>query len=97
MLEQKAAKVETRRYMQNRHIYYLHDLKVEVIRPIENTEFCANCTRLRLTSEGRLKPCLMKNDDTVDILSAMRNSADEKELTDLFKLANQKRQPYNRN
>jgi cyclic pyranopterin phosphate synthase len=97
MLKQKAVKVETRQYMQNRHIYHLPDLKVEVVRPIENTEFCMNCTRLRVTSDGKLKPCLMKNDNTVDILTPIRNGADEKELADLFKLANQKRQPYNRN
>jgi cyclic pyranopterin phosphate synthase len=96
-LKQKAVKVETRQYMQNRHIYHLPDLKVEVVRPIENTEFCMNCTRLRVTSDGKLKPCLMKNDNTVDILTPIRNGADEEELTDLFKLANQKRQPYNRN
>jgi cyclic pyranopterin phosphate synthase len=97
LLRQKAVKVETRQYMQNRHIYHLPDLKVEVIHPIENTEFCMNCTRLRITSDGKLKPCLMKNDNTVDILNPMRSGADDKELTDLFKQVNQKRQPFNRN
>jgi cyclic pyranopterin phosphate synthase len=97
MLKQKAVKVETRQFMQNRRIYHLPDVKVEVIHPIENTEFCLNCTRLRVTSDGKLKPCLMRNDSTVDILTPMRNGASEKELVELFKLANQNRQPYNRN
>jgi cyclic pyranopterin phosphate synthase len=97
MLKQKAVKVETRQFMQNRRIYHLPDVKVEVIHPIENTEFCLNCTRLRVTSGGKLKPCLMRNDSTVDILTPMRNGASEKELVELFKLANQNRQPYNRN
>ena len=97
MLGQKALKVETRRYMHNRHIYHLPDVKVEVVHPIENTEFCKHCTRLRVTSDGKLKPCLMRNDNLVDILTSIRNGASDKELIELFKIANQKRQPYNKN
>ncbi|MGQ9624967.1 MAG: GTP 3',8-cyclase MoaA [Candidatus Bathycorpusculaceae bacterium] len=97
MLRQKAVKVEARRYMQNRHVYHLPDVTVEVVHPIENTEFCMHCTRLRVTSDGKLKPCLMRNDNLVDVLTPMRNGASDKELTELFKLANQKRQPFNKN
>jgi cyclic pyranopterin phosphate synthase len=96
MLEQKAVEVETRRYMQNRRIYHLPDVKVEVIHPTENTEFCMHCTRLRLTSDGKLKTCLMRNDNLVDVLTPMRNGASDRELIELFMLANQKRQPYNK-
>jgi GTP 3',8-cyclase len=94
MLKQKAVKIETRQYMQNRHIYYLPRVQVEIIRPIENTEFCLHCTRLRVTSDGKLKPCLMRNDNLTDILTPIRNGASDEELARLFKLANQKRQPY---
>jgi len=97
LLKQKAVKVETREYMQSRRIYYLPNVTVEVVHPIENTDFCMRCTRLRVTSDGKLKPCLMRNDNLVDLLTPMRNGASDKELTELFKLANQKRQPYNKN
>jgi cyclic pyranopterin phosphate synthase len=97
MLRQKAVKIETRRYMQNRHIYHLPEVSVEIVHPIENTEFCMHCTRLRVTSHGELKPCLMRNDDLIDVLTPMRNGASDKELIELFKLANQKRQPYYKN
>jgi cyclic pyranopterin phosphate synthase len=93
-LQHKAVKVETRLYMQNRHIYYLPRVKVEIIRPIENTEFCQHCTRMRVTSDGKLKPCLMRNDNLTGILTPIRNGATDQELTRLFKLANQERQPY---
>lgn len=96
MLEQKALKVENRQYMQNRRIYHLPDAKVEIVHPIENTEFCMHCTRMRVTSNGKLKTCLMRNDDLIDILTPLRNGAGDKELADLIKLANQKRVPYNR-
>jgi cyclic pyranopterin phosphate synthase len=97
MLKKKALKVETRRYMQNRRIYYLPDVKVELIHPTENTEFCMHCTRLRVTSDGKLKTCLMRNDNLVDVLTPMRNGVSDQELMELFILANQKRQPYNNN
>jgi len=97
MLRQKALEIETRHYMQNRRIYHLPDATVEIVHPIENTEFCMHCTRLRVTSDGKLKPCLMRNDNLVDVLTPMRNGANDQELIDLFKLANQKRQPYNEN
>lgn len=95
ILKQEAVEVETRRFMQNRRIYHLPNVKVEVIRPIENTEFCLNCTRMRVTSDGKLKPCLMRNDNIVDILTPIRNGANEQELARLFELANLNRHPYN--
>jgi len=97
ILKEKAVKVETRRYMQNRRVYHLPDVTVEVVRPIENTEFCLHCSRLRLTSEGKLKPCLMRNDNLIDILKPLRNGANDEELALLYKSANQKREPFNRN
>jgi len=54
-LKEQALEVRTREYMQNRRIYFLPRVKVEVIHPIENTEFCARCTRIRVTSDGKLK------------------------------------------
>jgi len=36
---------------------------VEVVDPVENAEFCANCHRVRVTHEGYLKGCLNRNDD----------------------------------
>jgi GTP 3',8-cyclase len=97
MLKERAVKVETRRFMQNRQVYHLPDVVVEVVRPIENTEFCLHCSRLRITSDGKLKPCLMRNDNLTDILTPLRNGANDEQLTELFKLANQHREPFNRN
>jgi cyclic pyranopterin phosphate synthase len=97
LLRQKSLKVETRPYMHNRHVYHLPDVKVEVVHPIENTDFCAHCTRMRLTSDGKLKTCLMRKDNHLDIVTPLRNGASDKELLELFKLANQKREPYNKN
>jgi cyclic pyranopterin phosphate synthase len=97
VLKENAVKVESRPYMHNRRVYHLPSTRVEVVHPIENTEFCLHCTRLRVTSDGKLKPCLMKNDNLVDILTPLRKGANDEQLVELFKLANQKRQPYNKN
>jgi cyclic pyranopterin phosphate synthase len=93
-LERKALKIEARSLMHNRLIYHLPNVKVEVVPPIENTEFCAHCTRIRLTSDGKIKTCLMTNDNLIDVLTPLRNGASQQEIIHLFKLANQKRRPY---
>jgi cyclic pyranopterin phosphate synthase len=97
MLQGKAVKVETRRFMHNRRIYHLPSVTVEVVHPTENGEFCAHCTRLRVTSDGKLKTCLMRNDNLVDVLTPMRRGASDQELKSLFIRANQLREPYNKN
>jgi cyclic pyranopterin phosphate synthase len=96
MLRQKAEKIETRRFMHNRHIYHLPEVTVEVVHPTENCEFCAHCTRLRVTSDGKLKTCLMRNDNLVDVLTPMRQGATDRELEAFFMRANQMREPYNK-
>ena len=97
-IEQKlktlASETRVRKFMQKRRVYVLPDAKVEVIRPIENTEFCANCTRIRVTSDGKLKPCLMRKDNLVDLLTPMRNGADDEKLKETFIEAVKRREPY---
>ena len=63
-LKKKSQKVETRK-MQARKQYYFDDTIIEIIRPTHKL-FCGNCTKLRITSDGKIKPCLMRNDNLVD-------------------------------
>jgi len=93
-LRKRALRIKTRRAMQNRKVYFLRETEVEVIHPTENTEFCYHCTRIRTTSDGKLKPCLMRNDNLVDIVTPLRNGADDETLTQLFIEAIKKREPY---
>jgi len=69
-------------------------VEVEVVRPMHNTEFCSHCTRLRLTSNGTLKPCLLELGGEVDVLSPMREGASDDALVDLFRQAVKNRTPY---
>jgi cyclic pyranopterin phosphate synthase len=93
-LKAKAVGVKVRELMQNRRVYSLPGVDVELIRPMENTEFCLHCSRLRVTSDGRLKPCLMRKDNLVDVLTPMRNGASDEEIARLFRLTCQIREPY---
>jgi cyclic pyranopterin phosphate synthase len=93
-LKNKATEMETRNDMQDRRIYHLPDVKVEVIRPIENTAFCANCTRLRVTSDGKLKPCLMKKTGLVDVLTPIREGESDEKIKQLFEEVCHRREPY---
>jgi len=48
--------------------------------------FCAECNRFRLTADGRLRPCLL-DDDEVDIKGPLRNGASIEELERLIQEA----------
>jgi cyclic pyranopterin phosphate synthase len=96
MLREKAETIEKRPFMHNRLIYHLPNVTVEVVHPIENSDFCMHCTRMRVTSDGKLKPCLMRNDNLTDILTAIRQEASDEQLKQLFITANSLREPYNK-
>lgn len=56
-LEVRADRVEVRE-MHHRRVYHIGASQVEVVDPVGNEEFCANCHRIRVTSDGSLKGCL---------------------------------------
>jgi len=93
LLSGRARAIQTRHSMHARKRYILPEGDVEVVRPMHNSEFCMHCTRLRLTHDGYLKPCLMRNDDLVDVLSCLREgSADG--VRKAFKEAILRREPH---
>jgi cyclic pyranopterin phosphate synthase len=69
-------------------------VEVEVVRPVHNSEFCQNCNRLRLSSDGALVPCLFRGDRSVDVAGPLRNGASDEELAGLFREAVSRREPY---
>jgi cyclic pyranopterin phosphate synthase len=87
-LEEQADRIHTRE-LHRRRKYFLDGAEVEVVRPMDNTEFCANCTRLRVTSDGRIKPCLLRCDNLVPV-----NTQDCEEIKLLIREANTRRKPY---
>ena len=92
-LRARAVAVRIRRSMQARKKYILPSGEVEVVKPMHNSEFCMHCTRLRLTPDGFLKPCLMRNDNLVDLLSPIR-ADDLERARKAFAEAIARREPY---
>ncbi|MFZ0699102.1 MAG: GTP 3',8-cyclase MoaA [Thermoplasmata archaeon] len=53
------------REMHHRRVYLFERAEVELVDPVGNAEFCANCHRIRVTHRGELKGCLNRNDDLI--------------------------------
>jgi cyclic pyranopterin phosphate synthase len=96
-LAEKADDVKTRDFMQDRKKYFIDGGELEVVRPMDNTRFCENCTRLRITPEGKIKPCLLRNDNLVELVKFIREGSSEEELEKLFLEGINKREPFNTN
>lgn len=80
------------RTMHRRKKYIIDGAEVELVRPVDNSEFCANCNRLRVTADGKLKPCLLVNDNLVDV-----NDVSLKDMPQMLRHAVSLRVPYCRN
>ncbi|MGM0770039.1 MAG: GTP 3',8-cyclase MoaA [Halobacteriota archaeon] len=87
-LERRADDVRMRK-MHHRKSYIIDGAEVEFVRPIDNAEFCANCNRLRITADGKLKPCLLVNDNLIDI-----TNAEPEELPALLRASIERRIPF---
>jgi len=87
-LAERADEVRARE-MHSRSRYVVDDTVVEIVDPVGNEEFCANCHRIRVTHEGELKGCLNRNDDLVPT-----DGASDTELRDAFGSVVDSRVPY---
>ncbi len=91
-LEDRAVETEIRK-MHARKKYFLDDpeVEVELVRTMHNSTFCDNCTRLRVTSEAELKPCLLRSDNHVDVRESLKEG---RNIKDKFVEAINRREPY---
>jgi cyclic pyranopterin phosphate synthase len=53
------------------------------ITPLTEPSFCSRCNRMRLTPDGRLRPCLL-GEDEIDLKVPLRNNASMEELKRLI-------------
>ena len=84
----KAKKVFVR-VMHRRKQYLVDEGIIEFVKPLDNTEFCMNCNRIRVTPDGKIKPCLLRNDNLVDVRGLNGNK-----LKDAIKKAVMLREPF---
>jgi GTP 3',8-cyclase len=88
-LAERASEIRVR-HLHHRKKYIINGIEVEFVRPMDNSEFCAHCSRLRVTADGKFKPCLLVNDNLVDV----REAKSSEEIEKLLKLAVSRRKPY---
>jgi len=69
-------------------------LVIELVTPTHNSAFCEHCNRIRITFDGYLKPCLMREDNLIDIIGPMRLGASSENLKGLFHKAISLKSPY---
>jgi cyclic pyranopterin phosphate synthase len=69
-------------------------VEVEVVKPMGNSSFCKSCTRLRVTSDGKLKPCLYREDNLVQVKQYLSDCKYDNELLDAYIKAASLRQPF---
>lgn len=53
-----------KRDLQSRKQYVLGNATIEIVGPTHEG-FCSQCKKIRITSDGKIKPCLMKSDNLV--------------------------------
>lgn len=87
-LAEQADRVEHRE-MHDRKRYHVGDGMVEIVDPVGNETFCANCHRVRVTHEGYLKGCLNRNDDLRSMGEMTRG-----EIREAFETVVENRVPY---
>ncbi|MBC8224532.1 GTP 3',8-cyclase MoaA [Candidatus Bathyarchaeota archaeon] len=92
--EARSSRVVEREMHRRRQYHLVGGGVVEVVRPMHNSDFCMYCTRLRLTSDGDLKPCLMRDDNHVEAVSLLRNGGSRESIKAAFREAVAKREPF---
>ncbi|UCG68585.1 MAG: GTP 3',8-cyclase MoaA, partial [Thermoplasmata archaeon] len=97
-LEKRAQKI-VQRNMHRRKKYIVPSenngkAEVEIVRGMHNSLFCKNCTRLRVTSNGELKPCLLRSDNHINIINPIREGKGDDELITYFQSAIFLKEPY---
>jgi cyclic pyranopterin phosphate synthase len=91
----KRAVTSYRRGTHNRPRYILHNgVTVEVVRPMHNSSFCMKNNRMRITHDGKFKPCLLRDDNHLDFLTKMRAGASDDEIAQLYRQAVLLREPF---
>lgn len=85
----------TERVLHRRPVYELDNgVTVEVVRPMNNSSFCMGNNRIRITYDGKFKPCLLREDNHLDFLTLMRNGGTDRELEEVFRKAVGLREPF---
>jgi cyclic pyranopterin phosphate synthase len=86
ILEKISRKYTVKKLPQNMGVAqrFMIDNKIEmgIISPLSNA-FCSDCNRLRLTADGKLRGCLL-HDNEIDLLSILRSNGGDTDIIQAF-------------
>ena len=91
-LREEASRVY-RRELHSRPVYLVDGVEVELVKWFGNPIFCMHCTRVRLTPDAVLKPCILANEG-VDLKPYLRPEPREEGIRQAFIELNRLRKPY---
>jgi len=66
-LAEKAEAIITRDVQARKQYVLKNNAIVEIVHPMHNPDFCANCHTMRVTNDFQFQPCLMRTDNLVPI------------------------------
>ncbi|MEM1545079.1 MAG: GTP 3',8-cyclase MoaA [Candidatus Methanomethylicia archaeon] len=92
-LLKRARNIIVRKDMHARRQFIVNKAYIEIVKPMHNPEFCAHCTRIRVTYDGKIKPCLMRNNNLVDLSKALRAKS-KNDVIKAFRKAAKLREPF---
>jgi len=99
LLEDRIVSIDYRLGLHNRPIIVLDNgVKVELVGPVGNFLFCAGCTRIRVTYDFKLLPCLNWEGPPIEIRPRLNKAASFNEkvsvIIEAIKEANKLRRPF---
>lgn len=94
MIMKEAIKIEVRSLHKRKKYYLSNGAIIEFVKPMHNTEFCMNCNRIRITHDGKFKPCLLRDNNHLEFIKALRNGAPDQEIEKILKKAILLREPF---
>jgi len=98
-LDKRIVEIKYRLGLHNRPVLLLDNgIRVEIVGPVGNYLFCAACTRIRVTYDFKLLPCLNWRGAPVEVRPMLhgKESFEEKveAVIEAFRRVNQLREPY---
>jgi cyclic pyranopterin phosphate synthase len=98
-IEDRVVEIKYRVGLHNRPILILDNgVEVELVGPVGNCSFCAACTRVRVTYDFKLIPCLNWREEPVAVRPMLKNARNLHEKVDIviqaLRQVNRLRRPY---
>ncbi|MHA1679709.1 MAG: GTP 3',8-cyclase MoaA [Promethearchaeota archaeon] len=85
------AHVEYRNMQHRKIITYENGARVELVKV--TPAFCKHCSKLRVTADGQVKPCLMVQGENLDLLGTLKQG-NRQELQELMDKVMESRKPF---